>query len=75
MIHSHDSCLFTVDHRILIGCATQFLRASRASNRDITAINQNIFTDMKLTYYVVMYVYARWSNCVQAALPIGPFIE
>ena len=32
-----DTCLITVDHRIPIGC-NMFLRASRASIRDVSAI-------------------------------------
>ena len=33
-----DGCLITIDHWILIGCNT-FLWATRASSRDVTAIN------------------------------------
>ena len=36
-----DGCLIPVDRRIPIGCNT-FLRASRASSRDIRAIKQLI---------------------------------
>ena len=36
-----DSRLIIVDHRILIGCNT-FLRATRASSRDVTAIKKVI---------------------------------
>ena len=36
-----DSSLIIVDHRILIGCNT-FLRATRASSRDVTAIKKVI---------------------------------
>ena len=34
-----DNRLFTVDHQIPIGCST-FLRASRASSHDVTAIKK-----------------------------------
>ena len=36
-----DSCLIIVDHWILISCNT-FLWATRASSRDVTAVNKVI---------------------------------
>ena len=54
-----DTCLITADHQILIDRNT-FLRASRASSRDVSAIKK-LITYMQLAYFMYSKCIYKWN--------------
>ena len=58
-----DNRLITVDHRIPIGCST-FLRASRASSHDVTAIKKAI------KIFSLAWMWSIDPLCISVNMPI-----